>query len=139
MTLVETTVAMAVTVVVFAALVPLFRGITNTWDTRQGNADLIQNGRVLIDHLHTQLSQAKRIIHVSSSSVTNGYIEFKGNDDNTYRYDIAGSHYVEFGQTGSLSDLAGPVSSLRFTCYDAADLRRSRTATTSGWSRSRRY
>jgi hypothetical protein len=39
------------------------------------------------------------------------------------RYDIASANsYVEYGPLGNLSDLAGPVTSLTFTCYDACDL-----------------
>jgi hypothetical protein len=60
---------------------------------------------------------------VSSSSETNGYIEFQDNDANNVRYDVNSiSNYVEFGLVGNLSDLAGPVSQLQFTCYGATDL-----------------
>jgi len=119
---VELTVAMAVMVVVFAAVVPLLRGIHNSWDTRQGTMDLTQNGRILIDHLYKHLAAAKKVTAVSGSGVTSGYIQFRGSDDETYRYDISGTNYVEYGLVGSLGDLAGPVSSLQFTCYDDADL-----------------
>jgi len=121
-TLVELTVAMAVMVIVFAAVVPLFRAIRNSWDAREGNADRLQNGRVLVDHLCRQLAKAKKVTSVSDSTQTNGFIEFKGNDDHTYRYDIGANNYVEFGQVGSLADLAGPVSQLRFTCFSKEDL-----------------
>jgi hypothetical protein len=41
---------------------------------------------------------------------------------NNLRYDINGSsNYVEFGPIGALYDLAGPVSELKFTCYDGND------------------
>ncbi|MHC4535676.1 MAG: LamG-like jellyroll fold domain-containing protein, partial [Planctomycetota bacterium] len=44
---------------------------------------------------------------------------FESSDANNLRFDINGtSNYVEFGPVGSLSDLAGPVSQLVFTCYD---------------------
>jgi hypothetical protein len=106
-------------VIVFAAIVPQFRIILNSWDSKAGAAEALQNGRVLIDHLNRNLSKAVRITAVSASSVTNGYIQFIANDSNTYRYDIGESNYVEFGpQPGTLSDLAGPVSSLQFACYD---------------------
>lgn len=122
MTLVELTVAMAVMAVVFAALVPLFRGIQNSWDTRQSTMDLTQNGRILIDHLYKHLAAARQVTAVSGSGETDGYIEFQGNDDETYRYDISATSYVEYGEVGSLADLAGPVSTLKFTCYDDSDL-----------------
>jgi type II secretory pathway pseudopilin PulG len=118
LTLVEMIIAMAIMVIVFAAIVPQFRIILNSWDSKAGAAEALQNGRVLIDHLNRNLSKAVRITAVSASSVTNGYIQFIANDSNTYRYDIGESNYVEFGPVGSLADLAGPVSSLQFTCYD---------------------
>jgi hypothetical protein len=75
-----------------------------------------------MDHITFNLSQANKITAVSNSSVTNGYIEFEDNDGNTMRYEIDANNYVVFGPVGSLSELAGPVSQLQFTCYDACDL-----------------
>jgi hypothetical protein len=104
-------------------LQPLCRNLGSyvTVGTQKGNAEVIQNGRVLIDHLYRNLSAAVRITAVSGSSETNGYIEFEGNDSNTMRYDIS-SNCVEFGPVGNLAELASPVSQLQFTCYDACDL-----------------
>jgi hypothetical protein len=60
---------------------------------------------------------------VSELSDTNGFIVFQSNDGNNRRYDINSiNNYVEYGIVGDLSDLAGPVSSLTFTCYDVCDL-----------------
>jgi hypothetical protein len=108
--------------IIFATILPQFRVIQNNWDSQTGAAETLQNGRVLIDHLNRNLSKAVRITAVSNSSETNGYIEFQDNDANNVRYDIGASNYVEFGPIGSLSDLAGPVSKLQFTCYNATDL-----------------
>lgn len=122
MTITEMIVAMAVMAIVFSAVVPQFRNIQNTWASKQGIAECIQNGRVLMDHLNRQLSKAVLITAVSNSAETDGYIEFQANDATTYRYDIAVNDYVEFGPIGSLTDLAGPVTSLRFTCYSLDDM-----------------
>jgi hypothetical protein len=108
--------------IVFAAFLPQLRVIQNSWDTKIGASETLQNGRVLIDHIHNNLSKAARITAVSGSSDTNGYIEFLDNDANNVRYDIGANNYVEFGPIGNLSDLAGPVSKLQFTCYSAVDL-----------------
>ncbi len=122
-TLIEMTVAVAIMVVVFSTVVPVIRGIRNTWNTRQANADLVQNGRVLIEHLRAQLVKAKKVTAVSGAAVTNGHIEFRASDGTTYRYDRSSTTgYVEFGPVGSLVDLAGPVSTLKFACYDIEDL-----------------
>lgn len=121
LTLLEMVIALAIITVIFAVIVPQFRMILSSWDSRAGAAETIQNGRILIDHLNRNLAKAVKITAVSDSSATNGYIEFEDNDENTLRYDVA-SNYVEFGVVGDLSDLAGPVSQLQFTCYDACDL-----------------
>ncbi|MCJ7729599.1 MAG: hypothetical protein MUO27_06955 [Sedimentisphaerales bacterium] len=122
MTLLELVIAMAMIGIIFAAILPQFALIRNSWDSKQGIAEALQNGRVLMDHINRNLSKAVRITAVSESSDTDGYIEYEDNDGNTMRYDIAANNYVEYGVVGSLSDLAGPVSSLTFTCYDACDL-----------------
>jgi hypothetical protein len=109
--------------IIFAAIVPQFAIMGSSWDKKQGAAEALQNGRVLMDHISRNLSKAKRITIVSASTVTNGYIQFIDNNDVNSRYDIApADSYVEFGPVGALSDLAGPVTSLTFTCYDACDL-----------------
>ncbi len=114
--------AMAIMAIIFAAILPQLRVIQNSWDSKVGASETLQNGRALVDHLNRNLSTALRITVVSDSSDTNGYIEFLDNDANNVRYNIGASNYVEFGPVGSLLNLAGPVSQLKFTCYDAFDL-----------------
>lgn len=121
MTILEVVMAMTLITIIFAAVLPQFRAIHNSWDSKQGNAEVLQNGRVLIDHINRNLSKAVKITAVSGSAETDGYIEFEDNDSNSWRYDIADNNYIEFGLVGNLSDLAGPVSSLLFTCYDSND------------------
>jgi prepilin-type N-terminal cleavage/methylation domain-containing protein len=122
MTMVEILIALAIMAIIFAAVLPQFRIIQNSWESKVGASETLQNGRILIVHLNRNLSKAARITAVSDSSDTNGYIEFIDNDANNVRYDISASNYVEFGPVGNLSDLAGPVSKLQFTCYGAVDL-----------------
>lgn len=122
LTIMELVMAMALITIVFAAVLPQFRVMNNSWDSKRGNAETLQNGRVLMDHISHNLSKAVSITAVSGSGETDGYIEFEDNDGNSLRYEIDTDNYVEFGPVGDLSDLAGPVSSLRFTCYDDNDL-----------------
>jgi regulation of enolase protein 1 (concanavalin A-like superfamily) len=108
--------------IIFAVIVPQFRIVRKTWDSQVGITETIQNSRVLVDHISRNLSKAGKITAVSGSSITNGYIEFEDNNANNFRYDVNGlNDYVEYGPVGSLADLAGPVSKLQFTCYDAND------------------
>jgi len=121
LTLVEMVIAMAIMAIVFAVILPQFRVIQNSWDSKQAAAETLQNSRVLMDHLYRNFSKAVKITAVSDSSETNGYIEFEDNIGDTLRYDVDANNYVEFGPVGDLYDLAGPVSQLQFTCYDGND------------------
>lgn len=120
-TLLEMVLSMAIMAIVFAVLVPQFRNIRVGWDSRAGAAEALQNGRVLVDHLSRSLAQAVRITDVSDSAQSDGYIEFEDNDGSVLRYEILDG-YVQFGPSDELCDLAGPVDSMVFTCYDACDL-----------------
>lgn len=123
LTLLEMVVAMAIMAAIFAVLVPQLRAIQNSWDTKAGSAEALQNGRVLMDHLQQNLASAIEITAVSGPAEPNGYIEFLNNDANDVRYDVnTASNYVEFGLVGNLADLAGPISQFQITCYDACDL-----------------
>jgi len=121
MTLIEIIVSLVIMAIIIAVIVPQFVTMRNSWDSKQGAAEALQNGRVLIDHLNRNLSKAVRITAVSDSAETDGFIEFEDNDGDTLRYDIAANKYVKYGVVGHLKDLAGPVSQLQFTCYDAND------------------
>jgi len=120
LTLLEMILALAIMAIVFSAIIPLFQQIRDGWDSKQAAAETGQNGRILIDHLNRSLSKAVKITAVSDPSTNDGYIQFEDNDGNNFKYDIANS-YVRFGVVGDLCDLAGPVSQLRVTCYDAND------------------
>jgi type II secretory pathway pseudopilin PulG len=113
----ELVIAMAMLTIIFAVVLPQFAVIRNSWDIKQSSSEMLQNGRVLMDHINRNLAKAKQIAAVSSSS-----IDFNDCNGVTWRYNIGAGSYVQFGQPGSMSDLAGPVSSLVFTCYDACDL-----------------
>jgi type II secretory pathway pseudopilin PulG len=117
LTLMELIIAVAMITIIFAAIVPQFAIMGGSWDKKQGAAEAIQNGRVLMDNISRNLSEAKRITAVSTSS-----IDFNDCNGLTWRYNIGANNYVKFGPPSNLSDLAGPVSSLTFTCYDACDL-----------------
>lgn len=120
-TLVEMVVAISIMAIVMAAVLPLFAGIRNNWDTRQANVEIVQNARVLADHLHRTLATAKRIADVSPSAQKNGFIEFTANDGALYRYAVGQDGYIQFGPSGEPGDLAGPVSRFQLTCYDGND------------------
>ncbi len=117
LTIVEMVVALAIMAIIFATILPLFRNLQKNWDSNQTTSEMLQNGRVFIDHISRNLAKAVKITTVSNPSVTAGYIQFEANDGNDLRYGV-GDGYVEFGAVGAGARLAGPASQLRFTCYD---------------------
>ncbi|GEM_PF-6986201 len=121
MTTLELVIASAIMLIVVGTLLPLFAGVRNSWDTKAGNSEMLQNARVLTEHIHRRLSTARKITEVSPVSEVRGYIVFEGNDGNNFRYDVAGDNFVQFGPVGSPSDLAGPVSQMQLTCYSGHD------------------
>jgi prepilin-type N-terminal cleavage/methylation domain-containing protein len=109
-TLVEMMVAFAIIVIIFAAVVPQFRAIRNSWASTEARGEIIQNGRVLVEHITRNLSAAKRI--TSTSSTLNGNIVFVGSNGSSYNYRSLAS-YVRF----NLQLLAGPVNRFQISCY----------------------
>ena len=131
LTLIEMVISLAIAVVIIAAMLPQLHSVNASWESRQASSEALQNGRVLINHLDQNLIKSVSINDVSESSATNGYIEFKDADNVVYRYQVT-SGIVQFGQVGSLADLAGPVSKFQITCYDDNDLDTPLTISTSG-------
>ncbi len=125
-TLIEIIIAMSIISVIFAVMIPQISAMRNSWAGNEASAEMLQNGRVLSDHIQRYLGAAKGIISVSSSGSANGYIEFTDNADVIYRYQFS-SGYVEFGPVGSESQLAGPVDKFQVSCYSLSDFS---TATT---------
>ncbi|HNS21817.1 MAG TPA: type II secretion system protein [Sedimentisphaerales bacterium] len=120
-TLVELTVAVAIMATVFAAILPLFAGVRNGAETHWANLEVVQNARVLNEHLGRHLAGASRIVAIGSSTSDDGYVEFEAAGGAVYRCDVGAGGYVEFGPVGDLSDLVGPVEYLRFVGYDGND------------------
>lgn len=121
-TLVELVIAFSLMAVVTAVIVPVLVSARLNLDASSNNAEALQNGRILLDHLRRHLSAAAGIERVSGSSESLGYIEFTASDDSSYRYDVSDAGYVAYGQVDSQSQLAGPVTQLQFTCYDGNDM-----------------
>ena len=124
LTLLEMTIAMVIMAAIFAVLVPQLKALQNSWASRAGSTEMLQNGRVLMDHLQRSFASATQISSVSSMSETDGFIQFVNDKGETKRYDIVGTNpkYIKYGTIGQLKELAGPVSKFQITCYDACDL-----------------
>jgi type II secretory pathway pseudopilin PulG len=120
MTLVETVIAVAMTVIIFLAIVPIFYAVRKGWDLKEADAEVLQSGRVLIDHISRTLSQAAEITEVGAPCTNQGHIVFIANDGNSMEY-TTGASYVTYGPAGQTQYLAGPVTQIHFACYDGND------------------
>jgi type II secretory pathway pseudopilin PulG len=120
-TLLEMIIALSISLVIFAIIPPILRSIRNSWHVKEANAETLQSGSVLIEHLNRNLAKAVRITSVSPPSITNGYIQFEDNMGNNLGYQVV-NNYVQFGLIGNMGDLAGPVSQFRFSCYDSNEV-----------------
>jgi hypothetical protein len=125
---VELTVATAIMTTAFAAILPVFVALRNSTQVRRARLEMLQNARVLNEHLSRHLAQARRIVAVSPRTEDQGYLEFEAPDGGVYRWAVGARGYVVFGPVGKLCELAGPVEYLRFACYGGADFERPRPA-----------
>jgi type II secretory pathway pseudopilin PulG len=117
--LVELLLAFAIIVIVFAAVVPQFRAIRNSWAGAEAGATIIQNGRVLAEHLSRNISAAKYIDNVSADGEPKGDITFIDNNDVKKRYAFSGDYVVfDSGDGSGEQQLAGPVKKFQISCYD---------------------
>ena len=121
LTTLEMIISVAIISVVFAAMLPQFTNINNSWASRQENLQIVQTGRITISHLRNNLSTAVKILAVSDPAETNGFIEYEDITGTAQRYELLNG-FVSFGPVGNLALLADSVSNLQFTCYALDDL-----------------
>ncbi len=107
--------------VLLAALVPCLRAVHQGWQVNDRRSEVLQNARVGMDAMTRALRQMRLVNSVSGPADASGHIEFYDQDNALMRFELNnGTGYLDYGAPASLSALAGPVSTLTFTCYDAA-------------------
>ena len=121
LTVVEIVIAVMIMAIVFAAILPQFRNMYLSWDSQNQRGEIVQNARILSDCLSRALTSAVRVTSVSGPDEAVGYIEFEKNDGVTYRLDVSGEDYIQYGPVGNALDFAGPVSQLQSRCYSLED------------------
>ncbi len=85
LTILEMVMAIGIIAAIFAALLPQFVNINNSWVSRQRNLETLQVERVVTSHLRDRIASARSIIAVSESGETDGFLEYEGTDGITYR------------------------------------------------------
>ncbi len=118
-TLVELILVVGTIAIVAGALVGL---VINSYDDFKFGSDrstLLQDGQAAMEQMVRTLRQAQAFSAVSPSTDQAGDITFTNVDGITEQFRLnAQTKELEYGEPGSLSALAGSVSSLFFTCYD---------------------
>jgi len=120
-TLIEILFVVALVALIMAAVYPYIRSSHIGWQSVDRRSEVIQNARIGMNKMITALRESTGFVSVTSMISANGQIvfldktgaqlEFKKYDDGTH--DMLG--YVVGATT---YPLAGPITSLKFTCYE---------------------
>jgi prepilin-type N-terminal cleavage/methylation domain-containing protein len=128
-TLTELMIVVAVIGVLMVAIQPYFYTLRRAWDYSDRRSDILQNARIGMDMMIRELREAKSFTSVTAAAEINGRIVFIDQDDNSIefkRYNDGTNNMLGHVTGGNTSALAGPIDSLKFTCYEGDGL----TATT---------
>jgi type II secretory pathway pseudopilin PulG len=139
-TLIELMVVAFLVAMIITVMPSSFRGGTQVWQKGDRHSEVVQNSLVAMEEMAREIKQADSIIAVSGSENTNGYIRLKYEDpigedgesvigeDKYQEYEFATSDYLQHdysydpdGDPIAPEELAGPLTSLTFTCYAADD------------------
>ncbi len=119
-TLIEVILATVMVAIVSTAMVGMIYSNYNSWKFGSGRSTLLQDGRAVLEQMTRVLRQAKNFTSVTSPTDQAGQITFTDVDGVTQQFRRnASTSEIEYGEPGDLSALAGYVSGLVFTCYDA--------------------
>ncbi|MGQ9608146.1 MAG: prepilin-type N-terminal cleavage/methylation domain-containing protein [bacterium] len=117
-TLVELLLVVSILAIALSTIPMFTKSGDLAWNTEDNKAEVTQNALIGMDKLVRELKQSRSITEVSDSSNSFGYIQYverDGTSEKRFRYNDG---YLEFGDTDALDRLAGPIGSLKFTCYD---------------------
>ena len=129
LTLMEVTIVVAVVAMLIVAISPFIRTSYQAWDVGDRRMEVIQNARVGMDKMVSDLRQATAFNDVTDYDEDNGRIEFEILDENGVRHTrrfFSEDSWLkvwdrnEDNSTVEINDqvLAGPINTLKFTCYD---------------------
>jgi len=121
-TLTELMIVVALIGILFAAVQPYFYTLRKVWHQADGRSDILQNGRIGLAVMVREIRQATGLTSVTASTEAAGQIVFIDKDDNQVgfkKYSDGANNMLGYVQGGVTYPLAGPVESLKFTCYEA--------------------
>jgi prepilin-type N-terminal cleavage/methylation domain-containing protein len=127
-TLTEVIIVVSVIGTILAVMTPMFKTTHRAWEVNDRWTEVAQNARIALDKMVREIRQARRIIYVSQKTVALGDLRF---DDKTggameFRFNT-NTNNLDYGSPSDLAanpnsedySLAGPIQSLKFTCYSA--------------------
>jgi len=139
-TMVELLIVVSIMSLIVAAVVVPLRGNIGVWESGDRYAEVMQNALIGMDKMTRELKYATQIIAFGSWEILpstdpprfEGFVEFTDRLGTTqmFRYnattlhDMAssitdGDENLMYGSPDSLSILTGPISSLRFSCFQS--------------------
>lgn len=107
--------------ILMAVIYPYLRASQRGWQTVDRRAEVIQNTRVGMDKMLKILREATAFTSVTAASNPSGQIVFLDKDGNTKefkKYNDGTNEMLGYVSGGSTYSLAGPITSLKFTCYE---------------------
>ena len=127
-TLSEVIIVVSVIGIVLVVMTPLFKTTHRSWVVNDRWTEVVQNARVALDKMVREIRQARGIVYVTAKTNAQGIIRFtdKTSGSMEFRFNTNTS-MLDYGSPGDLSSnptslnysLAGPVQTLKFTCYQA--------------------
>jgi prepilin-type N-terminal cleavage/methylation domain-containing protein len=125
MTMIELLVTVALLALTTIAITKPINNDYRIWKTGDRYAEVMQNALIGIDKMMRELKYAQRIIEFSNPDDPEGYISFTDRLGVNRRFQYTNG-YLLYDNIDAINDpisrLSGPISSLRFTCYQSDGL-----------------
>lgn len=124
-TLLELLIVTGVTAMLLALMAPYLMAMRTSWTQIDRRTEMLQNTRVAFNYIERELSQAQKIISVTSSTDPMGQIVFQdvsGNTKTFKRATLNGLSMIVLDKGGVVSALAGPVTSFILVAKDRETL-----------------
>ena len=122
-TLVELIMVACMISIVSVATVGVVGSSYKDWKLGSARSTVLQDGFATMSKMARLLRQAKGFVSVSAANDQAGYVTFALGDSGDFgRFRLnTQTGELEYGEPGSESTLAGPVTRLAFWCYDLND------------------
>ena len=115
-TILEALLVVVLLSLIVVAIAPFFGTTVASWELKDRQLEVLQNGRVGMDKMVREIRWVRRFETIQSD-----YIRFINTDSTTLRFRLRNNQLQMRTGGSSFNPLAEPVDSLTFTYYDADD------------------